>query len=288
MSERRTRVFTASPRFTPLSHTVLDSWPTRLPFSAFTRPQGEQDDCSALASFSWTRISSFAIVHALADETLTTLFDKLTRKADAEYLGARVGSGWLKYEWKGTTWNLDDGQCFSPMLTLKADSNTPLEDGDYTILKMRHSPATTSGTPVENTESLELFLHNPTSPLPTPPAYCNPSYYAFRTSAVPMNPTATASSRKSTKAQSVRTRKTSRGHVDGVDMSIPKHKLEFDRARANGVRTVIGTIGQVPNVRMLLKSDHRHVYVARKFAILHGLVPKEASPGQFGYTGLVQ
>jgi hypothetical protein len=54
--------------------------------------------------------SSFAIVHSLADETLSALYDKLTRKVTADYLGARVTAGWLKYEWRDTVWNLDDGK----------------------------------------------------------------------------------------------------------------------------------------------------------------------------------
>jgi hypothetical protein len=52
------------------------------------------------------------VVHSLANETLTSLFDKLTKKAKVEYQGARVSEGWLKYEWRGTVWNLDDGRSF--------------------------------------------------------------------------------------------------------------------------------------------------------------------------------
>jgi hypothetical protein len=37
------------------------------------------------------------------------LFDKLSRKRNTEFYGKRVGPGWLKYEWSGSVWNLDDG-----------------------------------------------------------------------------------------------------------------------------------------------------------------------------------
>jgi len=53
------------------------------------------------------------------------------------------------------------------------------------------------------------------------------------------------------------------------------------------VRTVMGSIGPVENVRMLLKSGYRHVYISRKFASKHGFIPADAAPGHYGYGGLV-
>jgi hypothetical protein len=38
---------------------------------------------------------------------------------------------------------------------------------------------------------------------------------------------------------------------------------------------------------MLLKSGHRHVYISRSFAVRHRFVPEDASPGHYGYGGLV-
>jgi len=49
----------------------------------------------------------------------------------------------------------------------------------------------------------------------------------------------------------------------------------------------MGSIGPVQNVRMLLKSGYRHVYISRKFAIKHGFIPVDAIPGNYGYGGLV-
>ena len=43
------------------------------------------------------------------DETLEALFDKLTSKTFSEFTGRRVRSGWVKYSWNGSIWNLDDG-----------------------------------------------------------------------------------------------------------------------------------------------------------------------------------
>lgn len=44
-------------------------------------------------------------------EDLTALFDKIIRKIPG---GQRVEAGWLKYEYNGTAWDLDDGAslCF--------------------------------------------------------------------------------------------------------------------------------------------------------------------------------
>jgi len=49
----------------------------------------------------------------------------------------------------------------------------------------------------------------------------------------------------------------------------------------------MGSIGPVQNVRMLLKNGYRHVYISRKFAIKHGFIPKNATLGYYGYSGLV-
>jgi hypothetical protein len=50
------------------------------------------------------------LIHSSATtETLTSLFDKLSRKRNTEFYRKRVGPGWLKYEWNGSVWNLDDG-----------------------------------------------------------------------------------------------------------------------------------------------------------------------------------
>jgi hypothetical protein len=56
------------------------------------------------------RYSSFALVHSFPEESLDDFFNKLSGKIHAEYFGAVVGPGWLKYDWRETVWNLDDGR----------------------------------------------------------------------------------------------------------------------------------------------------------------------------------
>lgn len=38
---------------------------------------------------------------------------------------------------------------------------------------------------------------------------------------------------------------------------------------------------------MLLKAGYRHVYMSRRFAQKHGFIPRDALPGNYGYSGLV-
>jgi hypothetical protein len=65
-----------------------------------------------------TPISSWSIIHSPNEEHITELFDKLSRKGTTEFKGARVGPGWLKYEWNDGVWNLDDGRLIFSLSTL--------------------------------------------------------------------------------------------------------------------------------------------------------------------------
>ncbi|KAI9572049.1 hypothetical protein HD554DRAFT_2185629 [Boletus coccyginus] len=206
-----------------------------------------------------TPVSSIAIVHSLKDESMQQLCDKLTRKCRAEFHGQRVQSGWIKYVWNDTIWNLDD-------------------DGDYTIFSWRQNSASSSAQ-ATSAGPATLYVHDPAGQLPEAPAYRNPSFYLFQPSRL-VSPR--PHSRGSSKQKSP-TQKTVVGESRAA-----KHRKEFERFHSeNGVRTVMGTIGPVTNVRMLLKSGHRHVYISRKFALKHGFVPADAVPGHYGYGGLV-
>jgi hypothetical protein len=64
-----------------------------------------------MVSFYHTQtIYSSPLTHSsVATDSLAQLFDKLTRKRNTEFYGKGVGPRWLKYEWSGSVWNLDDG-----------------------------------------------------------------------------------------------------------------------------------------------------------------------------------
>ncbi|KAF9819766.1 hypothetical protein IEO21_01857 [Rhodonia placenta] len=205
-----------------------------------------------------TPVSSFAIVQS-HDDTLETLYEKLTRKAHAEFNSQPVKSGWVKYSWNGNIWNLDD-------------------DSDFTIYVWRQKSTTPSSEqwPI-------LHVRDPDEPLPAPPAYRNESFYMFRSKPASSPPLRSSSS-------SVQSGRKARNHSKDLKRQddVPKYKQEFEKFHSeNGVRTIVGSIGPVQSVRMLLKSGYRHVYISRKFAIQHGFIPADAAPGHYGYGGLV-
>lgn len=224
-----------------------------------------------------TPSSSFAIIHSINEESIQQLFDKLSRKQGSGFHGHRVGPGWTKYHWNDTFWNLDD-------------------DADYTIFVWRQKSSAE-----DSSAETTLHIHNPSIPLPEPPAYRNPSFYLF-------SPTQSqiGLAQRSPKPPSVKSRKSTKNKKGLTTPEEPKHKKEFEKFHSeNGVRTVMGSIGPVQNgtlvrlistiesnsmmdlVRMLLKAGYRHVYISRKFAMKHGFIPADAAPGHYGYGGLV-
>ncbi|EPS96808.1 hypothetical protein FOMPIDRAFT_1167042 [Fomitopsis schrenkii] len=205
-----------------------------------------------------TPVSSFSIVHT-NDETLEALLEKLTSKTLVELAGRHVRSGWVKYLWNGSIWNLDD-------------------HSDYTIFMWRQKSAAPDGD-----QSPVLYVRNPDEPLPAHTAYRNPSFYMFRPKPSASSPSHSA---KSSAKSSRHTRKQQEeAHAKAAP---PKYKREFEQFHSeNGVRTIMGGIGPVKHVRMLLKAGYRHVYISRQFAIRHGFIPADAAPGHYGYGGLV-
>ena len=121
-----------------------------------------------------------------------------------------------------------------------------LAESDYTILAWRQKSredATESQTPTELPAI--LHLHNPAAPLPQPPAYCNPSFYAFKKPKA-LSPSRAGSIRG---AQSLKSNKSKRSVKSGLeDDGIPKFKKDFyNFHNENGVRTVIGSVGPIRN-----------------------------------------
>ncbi|KAL0577947.1 hypothetical protein V5O48_004054 [Marasmius crinis-equi] len=237
-----------------------------------------------------TPSSSFTIVHSTTEDTLDDLYHKLQKKVNAHPIYGknrhRVGPGWLKYEFNGTAWNLDDDSDYTIFVWRQKQQNPP--DNDPLGTTEPHSPTPTSNhTPT-------IHLHDPTQPLPQAGGgdYQNPSYYAFNQPPAPGRSTPSHSQRSRKSKTKPKSKKGSIYPNDdmgaALEASIPKHKREFEKFHSeNGVRTVIGSIGPVQNVRMLLKSGYRHVYISRKFALEHGFIPNDAAPGHYGYGGLV-
>ncbi|WFD05099.1 hypothetical protein MVES1_000425 [Malassezia vespertilionis] len=66
-----------------------------------------------------------------------------------------------------------------------------------------------------------------------------------------------------------------------------KHKIAFEEFHSQrGVRLLRGSLGPVNNVPMMFKNGYRHVYVSRSFALDHGFIPADTTPGTYGYNGI--
>ena len=173
-------------------------------------------------------------------------------------------------------------------------------ESDYTIFVWRQK-SVEPGSDMR----LSLHVHDPSQPVPRPPAYQNPSFYQFRPKPVAPSPPRTVSGRSQPSVKSGKSRKTTKTESKNT---IPDHRKEFEDFHSqNGVRTIMGGIGPVHSgasrrcsslhssqadhvltVRMLLKNGYRHVYISRKFALRHGFIPVDAAPGHYGYSGLVK
>lgn len=101
-----------------------------------------------------------------------------------------------------------------------------------------------------------------------------PSYLKPIATTVPPAPT--------NDAMSVKSKKTT--HTQNSNLS---HKIAFEEFHSQrGVRLLRGSLGPVNNVPMMLKSGYRHVYVSRSFALDHGFIPADTTPGTYGYNGI--
>ncbi|EFI28358.1 hypothetical protein CC1G_13892 [Coprinopsis cinerea okayama7 len=245
--------------------------------------------------------SSFAILHSLIEESIDDLYNKLSRKVYTDYRGERVGPGWLKYEYNDSVWNLDDESDYAIFTWRQRETgNTAPIDNRDDHSHHREPVASTSRVTLQDSDSNTLHeastpvlhLHNPAIPLPDRNSYCNPSYYVFQPSRAhhchPPPPSGHGSISRTPSRTSKKSRRTVGSGIVDADDGIPNLRKEFEKFHSeNGVRTVMGSIGPVENVRMLLKSGHRHVYMSRKFAVKHGFVPKDSTPGNHGYVGLL-
>ena len=145
-----------------------------------------------------------------------------------------------------------------------------MTDSDYAILgwraqqedtrtveldKVASSSKATQPPHLKAANTPRLHLHNPQKPLPSPPEYCNPSYYIFRAPHL-LNHSELDSRQGSRKspAPPSRSSKTKKMKVVGLEDDssendgVPRFKKQFNRFHEdNGVRTVIGSIGSVKN-----------------------------------------
>jgi len=85
----------------------------------------------------------------------------------------------------------------------------------------------------------------------------------------------------------LRAKKMAGSGAKSIAPSIPEHKTKFEEFHNQlGVRTFIGSVGHIKNVRMMMKPGHRACYMSRAFAQEHGFIPKDASLGFYGFSGI--
>lgn len=163
------------------------------------------------------------------DDTLETLFSKLSKKLTVGHSVSIVGPGWLKYEWNQSFWTLDD-------------------DSDYAIFTWRMHPGAPPPSPTSAAPpaSPTLFAQKPDQALPGASEYQNPSFYAFRPKQQHhLHPRSGSPNEPNGRPRSVRSaksRKSMRASVDEQD----DYKTKFNKFHTeNGVRTVTGKIGPV-------------------------------------------
>lgn len=118
-----------------------------------------------------------------------------------------------------------------------------------------------------------------------PPAREPVVHPGFSRPVVPDFPTTTPA----TDAMSMRSNRTAKpkGYSAEVASLTPSHKIAFQEFHSQlGVRLLKGSLGPVDDVPMMLKSGYRHVYVSRSFALTHGFIPKDTTPGTYGFNGI--
>ncbi len=182
----------------------------------------------------------YRVYNSLSDteDSLASLFDKLTNKTRVEFQGREIQLGWVKYSWNDSIWNLDDGQ--SPSNNMSSPDSDKSTDSDYTIFVWRQKSVAQSGDSWPC-----LHVRDPEQPLPAPPAYKNPSFYQFKPRATSSNPSRAGSRADQRSVKSSRSRKAAKAEPEDLT---PKHKKEFEKFHSeNGVRTILGNIGPVQN-----------------------------------------
>ena len=108
----------------------------------------------------------------------------------------------------------------------------------------------------------------------------------FSKPVVPEYPDGTTGGNDAMSMKSQRTAKSKGAQTDAASMT-PSHKIAFQEFHSQlGVRLLKGSLGPVDDVPMMLKSGYRHVYVSRSFALNHGFIPKDTTPGTYGFNGI--
>ncbi|WWC67167.1 uncharacterized protein I206_101074 [Kwoniella pini CBS 10737] len=264
---------------------------------------------------------TFALTHK-DDEDRSKLFERVLAKAGLTKEQKSQAS--LLYEFEGERWSLDDDDDFEILSSRFPPTSTPSATLHLTIPQQAHahfsnppayngssgpksSPSSKLKSKVKKSSSMKsTTTKSANGDSPSKAAEIKPLGEPINGSPVrekkqslsvlgsdspvgASNGDQTRSLNGAGKAKSVmstRSRKSKWGDDDAEPLGAVR-KREWEEFHNNkGSRTVMGKINGIPNIRMLLKSGYRHVYVSREFALKHKLVPKKSGMGSMGYTGL--
>lgn len=233
-------------------------------------------------------LNAFAL-RLKSNDTLQSIQSRAARKLAIPGDGSDIS---LQYQWCDVFYTLED-------------------DDDWDVFVQRHSSSAevtlllaSPSIPTSNPSIASLSSLPPSSsgsgPADGASVYSSASYGRGPTRDVrqgtSMHLLTSSESHKGTSvggksAKSARSEETAATVKDGkaksIAPSIPEHKIKFEEFHNQlGVRTFIGSIGPVENVRMMMKSGHRACYMSRAFAQQHAFIPKDAAPGFYGFSGI--
>jgi hypothetical protein len=254
---------------------------------------------------------TFALA-AKENEDCSTLIERIIAKArlsghDADAVRNRIDGAGVVYEFEGDRWALEDDDDLAivtarfrsdaeshptPSITLhvvQPSSPDPMASNGLVPPPAYRTPSTGVAKPQGRRTSHAGSVAGSVARSQSARQAANDGVVATTTLCIP---NAEKNRSRSVGARSVRSMRstTSRRSKWGDDNAEPLgdvKRRQFEEFHANnGVRTVVGKVGNVDNVRMLLKAGYRNIYLSRAFAVRHGLLSKKHGPGMGGYTGL--
>lgn len=256
-------------------------------------------------------LNAFALKLKPSD-TIATIKARAARKLAIPDEGADIV---LKYLWCDVFYTLDDDDDFDVFLTRHQNSpEVTLLLSSPHIPTQNPSIASVSSLPPSSAFSSSSGAGGPRADPDASSLYSSRSYLYGRGETHDRRPGTSLhlvvpSGRHGDGAESVRSGRSGRSgrsarsaHSNGADTlgtksrkggnksfdpAVPEHKIKFEEFHNQlGVRTFIGSIGPVQNVRMMMKSGHRACYMSRAFAQQNNFIPKDAAPGFYGFSGI--
>jgi len=228
-------------------------------------------------------------------DSLSSIRSRIVKKLEIEE--PSEDSLQVKYEWVGVLYMLEDDDDWETFKERIDSSNAKeirlvisgdaIPAADHDVPHGRKPLATSNGTSQPNdAQSLHSVATAKTSNTYTSGPYAKPG----KAHSIHLIASSDSTKAKSISGSEAGSRKKSgyAGSITGtIQTDFSLHSKAFDDFQnSRGVRTFIGSIGPINNVRMMMKNGHRNCYMSREFAQQHNFIPKDAAPGFYGFTGI--